>query len=119
MECWLLDDAHYPTGTANGLLKDKYPHLGRHAIREAYMDLMGPARDTGVLIGPLLPDDAVLVGIVACRRYDDRPDHRLTGEAFDLECAISNFSVVTDRVEQAATVGCSSPYTFNRMSSAA
>ncbi len=84
MEFWLLDDEHFPTGVANGLLWNKYPHLGKHAITERHMDIAGPVTDAGVMIDHWIGGEDTLLGIVACKRYPDRLDQRLTGEAVDI-----------------------------------
>ena len=84
MEVWLLDDDHFPTGKANGLLWSKYPHLGRRQITERHMDVVGPVTDHASMVKALLGAEDRLVGIVACKRYPDRMDQRMTGEAIDL-----------------------------------
>ena len=84
MEFWLLDDDHFPTGKANGLLWNKYPHLGRRQITERHMDVAGPASDCAAMVKSWLGAEDRLIGIVACKRYPDRLDQRLTGEAVDL-----------------------------------
>ena len=84
MEFWLLDDDHFPTGKANGLLWNKYPHLGRRQITERHMDVAGPAADCAAMVKCWLGEEDRLVGIVACKRYPDRLDQRMTGEAIDL-----------------------------------
>jgi len=84
MEFWLLDDAQFPTGRANGLLAAKYPHLGRRLITERHMDLVGPVGDHAVMVKHWLGENDRLVGIVACRRYPDRQDQRMTGESINL-----------------------------------
>jgi len=84
MEFWLLDDDHFPTGKANGLLAGKYPHLGRRQITERHMDVAGPASDCAAMVKSWLGEEDRLVGIVACKRYPDRLDQRMTGETIDL-----------------------------------
>lgn len=53
---WILDDKHFPTGYANGLLQKKYPERERRFLREHHMDLMGPAKETAILIPPCAAD---------------------------------------------------------------
>ncbi len=84
MEFWLLDDDHFPTGKARGLLWNKYPHLGRRQITERHMDVAGPVRDCAAMVSHWLGADDRLIGITACRRCPDRRDQRMTGEAVDL-----------------------------------
>lgn len=56
MKVWILDDKHFPTGYANGLLQKKYPERERRFLREHHMDLMGPAKETAILIPPCAAD---------------------------------------------------------------
>ena len=67
MKVWILDDKHFPTGYANGLLEKKYPERRRHYLREHHVDLMGPAKDMSVLIPPCWEGEKLL-GICAFRR---------------------------------------------------
>lgn len=52
MKVWILDDKHFPTGYANGLVNEKYPERRRWYLREHHVDLIGPAKDVSVLIPP-------------------------------------------------------------------
>ena len=42
MKIWILDDAHFPTGMANGLIAAKYPDRARRYIMTQYTDCAGP-----------------------------------------------------------------------------
>ena len=42
MKVWVLDDAHFPTGYANGAVKD-HPHLGKVYLAQSVADVVGPA----------------------------------------------------------------------------
>jgi len=42
MKIWVLDDAHFPTGYANGAVKDR-PELGKTYLACSYSDVVGPA----------------------------------------------------------------------------
>jgi len=42
MKIWILDDAHFPTGMANGLIPSKYPELARKYIMTQFVDCAGP-----------------------------------------------------------------------------
>lgn len=86
MEFWLLDDKRFPTGQAGGLLREKYPHLGKRKITERHIDVLGPAKDISAFMGLWMQmgEDYRMVGVVACKRYPDSPDQRMTGEAVDI-----------------------------------
>lgn len=42
MKVWILDDAHFPTGQANGLLPDKYPERARRYVYTQFSEVTGP-----------------------------------------------------------------------------
>ncbi len=84
MECWILDDKHFPSGFANMLMREKYPHLCKHGLAECHMDVCGPLTDGAVALDFRRPENGELVGIVACERHPDSGNQRMTGKAFDL-----------------------------------
>lgn len=67
MQVWILDDKHFPTGYANGLVPKKYPERRKWQLREMHVDVMGPAPETAFI--PLCPGDPEdqLVGVFASR----------------------------------------------------
>ena len=83
MEFWLLDDKHFPTGYAAGLLQEKYPHLGKHGITERHVDVCGPTRDAAVIVDGRLQPEERLIGVVACERIPG-DGQRMTGRVVDL-----------------------------------
>ncbi|MDO3408943.1 glycosyl hydrolase [Saccharibacillus sp. CPCC 101409] len=96
MKVWILDDDHFPTGRAGGKVKEAPEELHRLFLGERYIDTLGPARGTSLLLEPLLlrglrPTISErerasgannLVSAVAVHR--DPKDGRLLGEARDL-----------------------------------
>ncbi len=78
---WILDDKHFPTGYANGLIETKYPHLRQWSLVERHVDVLGPMADASVLVTPSTPE-ASLVSAVAYRRSGKGEE--LTGEPIDL-----------------------------------
>ena len=86
MEFWLLDDKHFPTGTANGLLKQKYPHLGKRALTTHVVDVMGPVTEGAAMCRTCnhMNEDSQLVAVVACERVSGDANQTLTGRAIDL-----------------------------------
>ena len=50
MRVWILDDKHFPTGYANGILAHSEPSLRRRFLREFHVDVMGPAKDITLLM---------------------------------------------------------------------
>jgi len=69
MRIWILDDSRFPTGHANGGFA-KHPALAKWYLAERHMDILGPCRESAVLIAPFLPSDARLIGVLAFPKPD-------------------------------------------------
>jgi hypothetical protein len=54
MKVWMLDDDHFPTGHAAGKVKEYPEALHRLFLGERYIDTIGPARGTSLLLDTLL-----------------------------------------------------------------
>lgn len=72
MKVWLLDDKHFPTGYANGLVKEKYPHLRKWHILEHHVDAIGPIKGAKFIVKPgagdTNPYEDSLISIIAYKR---------------------------------------------------
>lgn len=69
MTVWVLDDKHFPTGYAAGLVAQKYPERRKWHLIQRHVDVMGPA--CGALLTQAQGDPSAersLIGVVACRR---------------------------------------------------
>ena len=82
MRVWILDDKHFPTGYANGILAHSDPSLRRRVLREFHVDVMGPAQDVSLLMPHFTPEEKLLA-VVMYRRTGK--DEELTGEPMLLE----------------------------------
>ena len=85
MKVWVLDDKHYPTGIANGMIAKKYPELRKWHMIENHVDVTGPR--SGALLLHIDDEAAVtrdrqLLAAVAYRRTG--PEEKMAGEAIDL-----------------------------------
>ncbi|UKS28006.1 glycosyl transferase family 2 [Paenibacillus sp. HWE-109] len=54
MKVWLLDDDHFPTGHAAGKVREAPEELHRKFLGERYIDTIGPAQGTSLLLDTLL-----------------------------------------------------------------
>ncbi|MEH7073509.1 sugar-binding domain-containing protein [Neobacillus drentensis] len=54
MRIWVLDDAHFPTGYANGLIEKKYPERKKTYINYNTLDILGAQNEVTVHITPML-----------------------------------------------------------------
>ena len=91
MRVWILDDSHFPTGFANGAVKDAPDHLKRWYLREKTMSVQGPltgnsfevASSLGLLFkhGPFAPPEESpeeIVAVILARREEDGDTFRYT-----------------------------------------
>lgn len=73
MRVWLLDDKHFPTGAANGLIRDKYPERRKWHIIEEHVDVTGPMTSAALQVHDreaLAENEAELLGAYAYRRIN-------------------------------------------------
>lgn len=54
MRVWVLDDAHFPTGYANGLIEKKYPNRKKTYINYNTLDILGAQNEVTVHISQML-----------------------------------------------------------------
>lgn len=54
MKIWILDDAHFPTGQANGLVPAKYPERARKYAMMQYVDCAGPIASASLDVALLM-----------------------------------------------------------------
>ena len=70
MKVWILDDKHFPTGFANGFIKDKYPRLRRRWLYEHHFDVYGEVTDYAVCLPETDKEYDTPVCAVAYRRTE-------------------------------------------------
>ncbi len=87
MRVWVLDDKHFPTGMANGLIQAKYPQRRKWHLRECHVDVYGPMQGATLLVRPA-PEEDVFLGAYAYRRTEQ--GEGLTGEWMDVSAAVRN-----------------------------
>lgn len=82
MKLWILDDKHFPTGYANGALKNANFDKRPWGITEAHVDIPGNIEECALIVNHHLTEDDELLKIIACRH---KPNTRLLeGETIDL-----------------------------------
>lgn len=69
LRIWILDDDKFPTGHANGAF-EKHPELAKVYLAQRHMDVIGPVKDSAVVIAPFLGDDGELLAVLACPKPD-------------------------------------------------
>lgn len=104
MKIWILDDAHFPTGQANGMIPEKYPELARKYIMMQHTDCVGPVKsatldvnlmmtkqftwlDFGKKIEKPLIDKQELLSVVAVKIIEG---DTLENEVIDLTSYVEN-----------------------------
>ena len=83
MKIWILDDKHFPTGYANGLISTKYPERRKKLLTHRIVNIVGPQKDIGVHTDYLLDPDAKLISVFA----------KCQGKTLDLSEEIENSDI--------------------------
>ena len=86
MKVWILDDDHFPTGHANGMIKEKYPERRRWAMVEEHLDVVGPMSDASILLRRKEDADNILIGAYMYAREEF--EETLSGEPVDVSSGI-------------------------------
>ncbi|MBR4888891.1 MAG: glycosyl transferase family 2 [Clostridia bacterium] len=82
MKIWILDDKHFPTGYANGLVTEKYPRHRKWHLVENHVDVVGPAPESALLLATPPCEEERLIGVYAHRRECEGEE--ISAEAIDL-----------------------------------
>ncbi len=56
MTVWVLDDKHFPTGYAAGVIEAQYPHLQKQFLAMKSLDFVGPREDAEILLDWLVSE---------------------------------------------------------------
>ncbi|MBP3918882.1 MAG: glycosyl transferase family 2 [Clostridia bacterium] len=100
MKVWILDDKHFPSGYANGIIAKKYPEARMWGMTEHHMDVVGPQKNASVLFQWKTSPEDKLLAIVACKRVPGE-ETLLTGETIDLTDCLYDDMVYFDVPEGA------------------
>ncbi len=83
MKVWIFDDDHYPTGHANGQIKN-HPELRQLFLTERHVDVLGPVKNSLIRL-ETQPGDK-LIGVYAFKRTG--VDEASSGEPIDLSACV-------------------------------
>ena len=70
MKVWILDDDHYPTGHAAGMIAKKYPEFRQWELIERHIDVVGHTHEASILVHEE-NDENILIGVYAYKRNAD------------------------------------------------
>lgn len=88
MKVWVLDDSHFPTGYANGLVKEKYPERGKKVLKYKKIEISGPQKSIGVYAFDPMDKTSQIYAVIATNggKYIDLTDKVQEGAVyFDVE----------------------------------
>ncbi len=68
MRVWVLDDSHFPTGYANGWIKDRYPEKGKIYLIEKHADACGPLKNASFIFDGWLKKGDQILAVIASKR---------------------------------------------------
>lgn len=64
MKVWLLDDSHFPTGYANGWIKEHYPEHKKTVLTHRDYDIVGPQKRASIYLKNMFDPTEEVYGIV-------------------------------------------------------
>lgn len=71
MKIWILDDSHFPTGYANGAVKENYPKLRKRFLKLHQLDFRGPMEHAQAIMKFAFSDkEDELVGILLAKKLN-------------------------------------------------
>lgn len=71
MKIWILDDSHFPTGYANGAIKERYPQYRKRFLKLYQLDFAGPVKYAQAMISHAFEEkDDHLVGVFLAKKLD-------------------------------------------------
>lgn len=96
MKIWLLDDSHFPTGYANGMIKDRYPEHKKTVLTHRTMDVIGPQKITIQLRNIFDPTETFYGAFLHCGNDIQDISHLETSSKLtvDIPCGIHQVTLV-------------------------
>lgn len=88
MKVWLLDDKHFPTGYANGIV-EKYPHLKQKYIKAIPTDFIGDGQPCRLILH-YYSDDIPTAAFVYKRSGGGHELNLESGKEIDITTALKN-----------------------------
>ena len=71
MTLWILDDAHFPTGYANGAIEKKFPQYRKRFLKLVQYDFAGPQKNAEALLNYALADEEdKIIGVFLAEKKD-------------------------------------------------
>ena len=64
LKIWILDDAHFPTGYANGAVKEAAPELRKLVLTHRTIDVVGPTPQVSIALGNMFDATEEFYGVV-------------------------------------------------------
>lgn len=92
IEVWVLDDAKFPTGYANGRIINDFPEYRKLFLKEIHVDVIGPTSGTSLLMN--VPQGDELYRVMAAKRTG--VDDHVGGEMIDLTPFIDDDQIYWD-----------------------
>ena len=104
MKVWILDDAHFPTGYANGLIQTKYPERRKKYLNYNVVDVWGETGEVTIPVSRMLKPLVSFMDLDKPRDVEELKNNKLvTVVAYpmkeDNKLDEENGIVLTDKVE--------------------
>lgn len=79
MRVWVLDDAHFPTGYANGLIEKKYPERRKTYINYNVVDVIGAQDEVSIHFTPMLKPRTSFLDFGKEKDVEEQKKNKLVG----------------------------------------
>lgn len=71
MKVWILDDSHFPTGFANGRIKEEFPHLQKKFLKITQRDFVGPMKGAKLITKfAKLDKNDEIIGVISAKKIN-------------------------------------------------
>ena len=98
MKMWILDDSHFPTGFANGAVKERFPQYRKRFLKLHQLDFAGPVKYAQAILSHAFSDeDDKIIGVYLAKKVGYE------------EIDSSTITDITDQVKDNKTVSFSLP----------
>jgi len=77
MRVWVLDDAHFPTGYANGYIEKKYPHRKKTYLNYNIADVWGASHEVTIHVAKMLKPNFTWLDIGKPRDVEEQKNNKL------------------------------------------
>ena len=89
LKIWILDDAHFPTGYANGAVKEAAPELHKIVLTHRTLDIVGPTPQASIALTNMFDKTERFYGVTFMQEgHAVEVEHRIIEDADGNPCRL-------------------------------